>query len=154
MKGRLMIPPTPSRRLSDNTIRRQHQQLQSLLEAISNRFQYEQKPTRNLVSLLNALAVHLQMHFEFEESDGYFSSLSSITPRITSTVEKLLREHEEMREKIDALVAMARDDFATARDTSDLAEQFSQFRDQLSNHEHEENKLIQDVYNVDIGTKD
>jgi len=149
-----MAPPISSRRLSDDTIRRQHQQLHSLMEAISNRFEYEKKPSRNLVSLLNALAVHLQMHFEFEESDGYFSSLSSTTPRLTSTVEKLLREHEEMREKMDALVAMARDDFAAARDTTHLAEQFSLFRDQLSHHEHEENKLIQDVYNVDIGTKD
>lgn len=124
------------------------------MEAIANRFRHEQKPTRNLVSLLNALAVHLQMHFEFEESDGYFSDLARTTPHVSATVEKLLREHEVMLKQVDALVTMAREAFAKAHDTSDLAEQFSLFCDQLTNHEHEENKLIQDVYNVDIGTKD
>ena len=124
------------------------------MEAIANRFRHEQKPSRNLVSLINALAVHLQMHFEFEESDSYFSSLASKTPHISSTVEKLLREHEEMLEKVDALVTMAREDLSKTHDTVELAEQFFLLRDQLSIHEHEENKLIQDVYNVDIGTKD
>ena len=124
------------------------------MEAIANRFRHEQKPSRNLVSLINALAVHLQMHFEFEESDGYFSSLACKTPHLSSTVEKLLREHKEMLEKVDALVTMAREDLVKTHDTADLAEQFSLLRDQLSIHEHEENKLIQDVYNVDIGTID
>jgi len=149
-----MVPSTPNGRLFENTIRHQHQQLKSLLEAIANRFCYEQKPTRNLVSLLNALAVHLQMHFEFEESDGYFSSLAQKTPRVSPTVERLLREHEAMLEEVDTLVTIAREAFATAHDTSDLAKRFSRFHTQLICHEHEENKLIQDVYNVDIGTKD
>ena len=149
-----MVPTTPNGRLSENTIRHQHQQLKSLMEAIANRFHYEQKPTRNLVSLLDALAVHLQMHFEFEESDDYFSNLASKTPRVSATVERLLREHEVMLEEIDELVTMSRAAFATAHDTSDLAKQFFLFRDQLINHEHEENKLIQDVHNVDIGSKD
>ncbi len=68
--------------------------------------------------------------------------------------ERLLREHEAMLEEIDKLVTMARVAFATADDTSDLAKRFSRFHTQLIHHEQEENKLIQDVYNVDIGTKD
>ena len=149
-----MVPSTQDSRLSENTIRHQHQQLKSLMETIANRFRCEQKPTRDLVSLLNALAVHLQMHFEFEETDGYFSGLAQKTPRVSGTVERLLREHEAMLEEIDKLVTMARAAFATADDTSDLAKRFSQFQTQLIHHEQEENKLIQDVYNVDIGTKD
>ncbi|MCH7686261.1 MAG: hemerythrin domain-containing protein [Planctomycetes bacterium] len=124
------------------------------MEAIANRFRYEQKPTRNLVSLLDALAVHLQTHFEFEESDGYFSGLAQKTPHVSATVERLLREHEAILEEVDKLVTMTREAFATAHDTSDLAKRFSRFHTQLVNHEHEENKLIQDVYNVDIGTTD
>ena len=94
-----MVPTTPRGRLSEKTIQQQHQQLNSLLGAIANRFEHEQKPTRNLVSLLNALAVHLQMHFEFEEADGYFSSLSAKNPHMSTTVERLLREHEDMLQK-------------------------------------------------------
>jgi hypothetical protein len=149
-----MVPTASDNRLSANTLRHQHQQLNSLMKAIASRFDHERKPTRNLVSLINALAVHLQMHFEFEESDGYFPSLASKRPHVSAQVEKLLREHKEMLAKVDTLVNMAREDLAKARDTMNLAEQFYQLREQLSVHEHEENKLIQDVYNVDIGTKD
>jgi hemerythrin len=149
-----MVPPTPSGRLSENTIRHQHQQLRSLMEVISNRFCYEHKSTRDLVSLLNALADHLQMHFEFEETDGYFFGLAQTTPHVSATVERLLREHEVMLEEVGSLVTMAREAFETAQDTSDLAERFSRFHARLENHEHEENKLVQDAYNIDIGTKD
>ena len=149
-----MVPTTPKGKLSDNTIRYQHQQVKSLLEAISHRFRYEQKPSRNLVSLLNALALHLQMHFEFEESDAYFSSLVQKTPHLSATVERLLREHELLLKKVDTLVELAREALATDGDTSDLSKLFSQFHSQLVNHEHEENKVIQEIYNVDIGTKD
>ena len=49
---------------------------------------------------------------------------------------------------------MGRDALNEMRDTDELSKQFTLFRDQLAEHEHEENKLIQDFYNVDIGTKD
>ena len=146
------IPPTAHH--CGNTIRRQHDQLNCLLEAIENRFRHDHQPSRNLVSLLNALAVHLQTHFEFEEGDGYFEDLFEKAPRMASTVDHLLREHGEMLEEVDQLVEIARDDFASKHDTSELAQRFAQFHDKLAAHEHAENALVQEVYNVDVGTKD
>ena len=149
-----MAASTSSGKLSESAIQRQHDQLRSLLEAIAHRFEHDRNPTRNLVSLLNSLAGHLQMHFELEESDGYFSQLSSKRPDLSATVEKILREHVEMLKAVDYLVVTARENLARGHDTTELAESFDCFREQFNRHEHEENKLIQEIYNVDIGTKD
>ena len=139
---------------SDNTVRRQHAQLNSLLEAIENRFRHDHQPSRNLVSLLNSLAVHLQTHFEFEEADGYFEDIIQKAPRLVSAVDQLIQEHSKMLQEIDELIKIARDDFAFKHDTTGLAKRYGQFRDKLAAHEHMENKLVQEAYNVDVGTKD
>lgn len=138
----------------DSTIMRQHDMLNSLLDAIANRFEHDHDPSRNLVSLLNALAFHLQTHFEFEEGDGYFASLVQKAPRTAATVERLLREHREMSQEVEEMIVIAREDLAQKHDTSDLAERYRKFREKLEVHEHLENDLLQDVYTEDIGTKD
>lgn len=148
-----MASPYPNGLASANTIRQQHQRLHSLLEAIENRCRHERKPTRNLVSLLNALAVHLQTHFELEESDGYLSNLVKLSPGLSSAVERVLREHDDLLAEVNELVTMAREAFACNHDTAGLAERFSKFKSKLSAHEQEENKLIQDTYHLDVGTK-
>jgi hypothetical protein len=139
---------------SANTIRLQHERMNSLLEAIENRFQHERKPTRNLVSLVNALAVHLQTHFELEESDGYLSDLVQKSPGLAATVDRLMHEHSELMGDVNELVKRVREDFAINQDTSDLAHRFGTFRGKLAAHEHEENQLLQEAYNLDLGTKD
>jgi len=144
----------PNGLASANTIRQQHQRLSSLLEAIENRFRHERKASRNLVSLLNALSVHMQAHFELEESDGYLSQLVQVSPEASAPVERLLHEHTDLQKEVNELVALARDDFATHSDTTELAHRFSKFHSRLATHEQEENKLIQVAYNLDLEMKD
>lgn len=139
---------------SKSTIHRQHDMLNSLVDAIANRFQHDPSPSRNLVSLLNALAFHLQTHFEFEESDGYFSSLVEKAPHEAPTVERILREHREMLEEIETMIVTAKKDLNEKRDTKALAQQYSKFREKLELHERVENDLLQTVHTEDIGTKD
>lgn len=149
-----MAAQSPHRNYSDRIIRCQHDRLNSLLEAIENRFRHDHEPSRNLMSLLFALVVHLQTHFEFEESDGYFEELVQRAPRMAAQVDHLLREHSEMLQEVDELVSIARKDLATKHDTADLAERYAQFRSKVVAHERLENKLVQVAYNVDIGTND
>jgi hemerythrin len=143
----------PNGLASANTIRQQHQRLHSLLGAIESRFRHERKASRNLVSLLNALAVHLQTHFELEESDGYLSHLVRLSPGLSAAVDRLLREHTALLKEVNDLVARSREVFATNRDTADLAARFARLHRKLTDHDHEENKLIQEAYNLDLGTK-
>ena len=139
---------------SDRAVLQQHNTLKSLLTAISSRLETSQEASRNLVSLFNALAFHLQTHFEFEEEDDYFPTLVQLAPRKASTVEMLIHEHREMLAEVEGLVQIARDDFETRKSTDLLTKRFAEFREKLEAHEHVENLLLQDVYTEDIGTKD
>jgi hypothetical protein len=144
----------PHRCYSNRIIRCQHDRLNSLLEAIENRFRHDHGPSRNLMSLLLALVVHLQTLFEIEESDGYFEELVQKAPRMAAQVDYLLHEHSEMLQEVDELVNIASKVLATNHDIADLAARYAQFRSKVVTHEHLENKLLQDAYNVDVGTKD
>lgn len=137
-----------------NTLRLQHQRLHSLMDAIAARFQNERKPSRNLVSLLNALAAHLQTLFELEEIDGYLAHLAQQSPVQSAVIERLLAEHAALLADVNNLVTRGREDFAINQDTDDLAHRFADFRARLDAHEHEEIKVAQQAYNIDLGTKD
>lgn len=151
---RIMATLYPTDHASASTLRQQHERLNSLLEAIKNRLSRERKPSRNLMSLLNALAVHLQTHFELEESDGYLSNLVKVSPALSPAVDRVLRGHNDLLAEVTDLVTLARRDFAINHDTADLAHRFSKFQTRLQAHEHEKNALIQEAYNLDLGTKD
>lgn len=146
---------TPSgNRPSTKAIDQQHERVESLLETILTRMSQDSKPSQSLVSLLKSLAVHLQTHFEWEESDGYFSSIVQRSPRLSHNIDQLVHEHGLFLEEVEKLVAMANRALTNNEDITDLAERFAELRRKLIAHEHEETKLIQEAYIVDIGTKD
>ena len=128
--------------------------LHSLLDALESRFASQELANRSLVSLLNSLASHLQTHFEFEESEDYFSSLSKRAPRLSSEIARLQAEHHELLREVDDMIAKARVAFAEHKQTPTLACQYIEFLKQFEEHEAAEKKLLQEAYNLDIGSKD
>jgi len=138
----------------NSTIARQHIQINALVDALSSRFDSEKMATRNLVSLLNSLAAHLETHFELEEEDEYFGSILVRAPRLAERVENLLHQHKVLRADVDQLVDLARAVFASHGDTSELASRFRNFKKQLLNHEKAENDLFQEAYTCDLGSGD
>lgn len=138
--------------LSD--IDRQHCQLHAILQALQSRIQSQAHPDRSLISLLNALATHLQTHFEFEEADDYFPELTLHAPRFAGRIEHLITEHNEMLEEVGELVEMAKRAFDGECEMSNIAEAFDRFQDKFLAHEKDETELLQTVYTQDIGTHD
>ncbi len=138
----------------NSTIARQHIQIEALVDALSSRFEAEEMATRNLVSLINSLAAHLEMHFELEEENEYFSHVLNRAPHLSERVEQLLRQHETLKSEVDELVMMARRALAENGDATELAAQFSRFRKQLLNHERAEVNLLQEAYTCDLGGGD
>jgi len=135
-------------------IARQHIQIEALVDALSSRFAAEKMATRNLVSLINSLAAHLEIHFELEEENKYFGHVLRRAPRFSNRVDQLLRQHETLKTEVDALVKMARQAFAEKGDVTELASQFQEFRKQLLDHERAEVTLLQETYTCDLGGGD
>jgi len=138
----------------NSTIARQHIQIEALIDALTSRFDAGKMATRNLVSLLNSLAAHLETHFELEEENEYFGYILIRAPHLSERVESLLRQHESMQADVDELVNRARQAFTGNGDVTELAAQFREFRKRLLRHEKAEIDLLQEAYTCDLGCGD
>ncbi|MCG8449064.1 MAG: hemerythrin domain-containing protein [Pirellulales bacterium] len=127
------------------TIDRQHCQIKALVNALDSRFDSHQPANRSLVSLLNSLACHLQMHFEWEEEDGYFAAVAQQAPKLGREVDRLLSQHSALLTEVSELVQMSREAFAKRIETHKLAKSFRNFREQLLKHERAETDLLRAV---------
>jgi iron-sulfur cluster repair protein YtfE (RIC family) len=103
-----------------------------------------------LREFLNALIIH----FDCEEDEGFFTEVASHSPRLAGQAGKLCNEHREMLRDADELCR-----FATAGSPSipwwrELRSRCHEFSKRLMHHEHEENKLLQEARQSDIGVFD
>ncbi len=143
-----------SHQCPNTTIARQHDQIEALIDAISSRFDVEKMATRNLASLINSLAAHLEMHFELEEENEYFDLVLRQAPRLSNHVDQLLQQHTTLKTEVDALVTMARRALAEGGDVTKIASRFGKFRKKLLDHERAEIDLLQEAYTRDLGGGD
>jgi hypothetical protein len=107
-----------------------------------------------IATLLLDLKNALQAHFANEESGGFFNQLTTHSPHLAYQTDTLCVEHGQLLYK-----AMELYQFATAGSRSmdwwrALGYQFHAFSRELMHHESEENKLLQQIYQDDIGTSD
>jgi hemerythrin-like domain-containing protein len=111
-------------------------------------------PSRNpweLGSLLDKVRMHLLKHFRLEEKDGYMSEVLKEDPSRERTARHLLEEHCQLAECLDALVEEAAA-WESRRDA--FLEKVRAWVKRVQQHESRENRLIEDVLNRDLGTKD
>lgn len=128
--------------------------LKSLLDALRSRLDSREPANRSLVSLLNSLACHLQMHFELEESDEYFGRLLREAPHSSGEIARLRAEHAALLSTVDEMIKQARTDFSNHVVPGSLRKDYRGFYQRFAEHETAERKLLQETYNVDIGSKD
>lgn len=108
---------------------------------------------RELGRMLSELVAHLERHFALEELHGLLSQ----DPRVTTTVRRraggLLQEHRELTHELAALR-----DAAERAEQGALSDSFADglqgFLNNLEQHEHAENELIQKLVLDDVGAGD
>lgn len=88
------------------------------------------------------LRAHLIRHFSQEENEGYIKSLAQLRPAMKTEIERLVHEHLEMVQLLDALHRdlqhLTADDRLLVRDVCQRIESYLGF---LEHHEHEEHLL-------------
>jgi hypothetical protein len=122
--------------------------LEALLAATNSS---ECQGSANVRARLGATKGHLLEHFRFEEQDGYMDAVRKQRPSLAHAIDQLAQEHGQLAQALEGLLAEA----DTAADVTDM------FRDRVHRwvsavrkHEERENDLVQDAFNLDIGTKD
>lgn len=106
--------------------------------------------------LLARLKTQLSLHFQLEETYGYFDDAVHVTPQLADRALKLRSQHGDLfnclsgiAERADQLVALER-----AVEMADIARQFNDFHGRFQEHEAQETELIVEVVNEDVGCGD
>lgn len=100
---------------------------------------------------LTSLREHLRCHFEQEERGGFMEESIARMPRLSGAVKAIVRQHPSLLAELDALIEslspgpLSPDAWARARAN------FENFSASMAAHEREENRVVQEGYNEDLG---
>lgn len=103
---------------------------------------------------LDQLVATLSRHFEFEEQGGYMSEVVARFPNWAADVEQLRREHREMLSSIKAIRTAVGQLPESGKPEAELRRQIEEWLAGISAHERHENLLLQEAFNLDMGTAD
>jgi hypothetical protein len=106
---------------------------------------------RELREALSSLRAEVQIHFQREEQSGPLNSLAESDPRLRYAAERLMEEHRSLEDGLEMLLGLAA--------TPEIADEG--FRRKLRSwisrarkHEMDEDVLLIDAANRDLGTAD
>ena len=134
----------------------QHRELHDLL--VEARGAFEQ-PAGELAlataaGRLGSLRQHLARHFQLEERGGFMEESLARIPRLSRAVRDVLGEHPTLLADLDGLLERL-----AARDSGEevwrqAGHDFEAFASRLLAHERNENAVVQEGYNEDLGLAD
>ena len=113
---------------------------------------------RGLVDTLRLLREHLRVHFTQEERGGFLEESMTRMPRLSPAVSRVLAEHPALLAELDGLIGTLEGvdiSAATAAESWTAAHRdFDRFAGNLITHERNENAVVQEGYNEDLGLVD
>ena len=110
------------------------------------------QPEINLLlrEYMNALIVH----FSNEEDEGFFDEVTASAPRLERSASRLCMEHKKLVRQVDELCRFAAAGSPSIVWWRELSLRCHEFNKQLMHHESEENRLLQQAHQIDIGPND
>lgn len=140
-------------------IKREHGELKDLLSQVRSTMYGQQPDAQQARQLIGDLYERIQSHFHHEEKGGYLSEALERAPRLTNLAGRLHEQHETLSEMLGELrnhvqQTVPTDDLRADAWWKELDNQFHVFFNRLLRHETEEDKLVQEAFNRDLGTCD
>lgn len=133
----------------------QHRELRALLTRIDETLQRSSASIDEIGQLLGQLGDRLVHHFTCEEEGGYFAEALVHAPQLLAKANALLAQHPKMCVQAKNLTVELQLGTAPNIDwRTRTAALFTAFRDELLRHEKQENVLLQEAYQRDIGIND
>ena len=135
-------------------IRLEHEALRKMLGNVHAVLAGSHVAGATVASLLLELHDELVLHFSNEEFHGFFGEITTRAPELLPSADKLCAEHRDMLRKASELAQFARAGADSQEWWRELKTRFHVFSTQLMHHESEENSLLQQAYQDDIGAHD
>lgn len=130
----------------------QHRDLHRLVQAVREALE----PPHNAGAVrgtARGLREHLAVHFAQEEQGGFMEEAIARMPRLSAAVTHVLRDHPGLLAELDRWIeSLPVSDDPSAWVTA--ASDFAVFADHLLEHERNENAVVQEGYNEDLGLVD
>ena len=128
----------------------QHRELHAQLVAMRECLAGPGRCAAALRETLERLRHHLSGHFRQEEAGGFLEESIARMPRLATAARTVMAQHPALLAELDDLIAsLEKADSAAAWDRiADAAERFTQH---LLDHERNENAVVQEGYNEDLG---
>ncbi len=107
--------------------------------------------SEDLRKKLAATQTLLAEHFGLEEQNGYMDALEVREPRLDRALRELVHEHRQLTTSLDALIEEAG---GSTTLNEALLDRVQAWIAGVRRHEHRENELVQDAFNLDLGSGD
>jgi hemerythrin-like domain-containing protein len=105
----------------------------------------------SIAELLNHMRSALRDHFHHEEHDGPFAVLLTEQPRFEHAIHRLIAEHRELEDSLEALIDMA----ATLAALDDgFKKKVESWIHRVRRHEMDEDDILPEAYGTDLGAAD
>lgn len=134
----------------------QHRELHDLLVEVRGAFEQPagEVARADAAARLGSLRQYLARHFAQEERGGFLEESLTRMPRLAAEVRGVLAEHPALLADLDRLLERlaARDSGAEA--WRQAGRDFEAFASRLLAHERNENAVVQEGYNEDLGLTD
>lgn len=127
---------------------REHRALRVMIDSIAERITVESAEPGRLNQELSDLVVKLVAHFASEEAPaGLYAQVLEQDARFAPEIARLTDEHKLMLAKAEGLAD-------ASKPLPEKQTDFQQLRQELELHEASENRLLQQAYTDEIGSKD
>jgi Hemerythrin HHE cation binding domain len=141
-------------------IKDDHHELRQLLhhtDAMLRRPDWMPLEFNRLVELIGKLRDQLAMHFSLEEAYGYFDDALTEAPHLSRRAERLRAQHFDLYSEMCRMTERAEQLLyheAPHSQIRELGEVFRDFSGRFHEHEANENDLILEALNEELGTGD
>jgi hypothetical protein len=136
----------------------EHQDLFNRLTTARRTFAAEAPPhpaeRAALQACLSSLRDHLQEHFSLEEQGGFLEESVARMPRLGPAVAALVAQHPTLLAELDTIIASLSSSTLSAMAWQQAGQAFAGFAAHMTAHERNENAVVQEGYNEDLGLVD
>ncbi len=132
----------------------EHRRLEETLSRLARIFRQRSISPEEVAGECHDLREQLVVHFQEEEEGGFFEQFTEVAPELTPVAESLQRQHCDLLMKLNVLYDVATVDKKDSSWWDQLDIHFDAFVRTFHEHEHQENRLMQEAFTQDTGDKD
>jgi hemerythrin len=137
-----------------DTIAEEHESLANLYQRILEALRAAPGELLPASTLLDELVERISTHFAHEEQGGYYSHVVEVAPWRIPAVNELKRQHADLLRIALRIAQGARMANESLLWCEAVRKEFNEFLRRCVEHEARENRLVQEIYALDIAASD